>query len=259
MAHACTPTPTSRRRTCSSTSSLRRSTTLGVRQALNLAVDRGRVAELFGSPGTHQPTCQLLPQGFSGYVPTCRHTVNPNPAGTWIGPDLARARRLVAASGTRGMKVEFWGSRHWAPVGRYFRSLLGDLGYRSRLRTFDELFPIYENAAGEPRPRPQLGLWHWEAISTAPYSFLQSLVSCGADFNLSRFCDPQDRRPDGASCPRARVRGDRLWPRVEASLADQAPTVPLVNGNNISLTAERVGNYQYHPLWGPLVEQLWVR
>ena len=230
-----------------------------VRQALNLAVDRGRVAELFGSPGTHQPTCQLLPQGFSGYVPTCRHTVNPNPAGTWIGPDLVRARRLVAASGTRGMKVEFWGSRHWAPVGRYFRSLLGDLGYRSGLQTFDELFPIYENAAGEPRPRPQLGLWHWEAISTAPYSFLQSLVTCGADFNLSRFCDPQiDARMERA----ARAPGSEaiaLWPRVEASLADQAPTVPLVNGNNISLTAEGVGNYQYHPLWGPLVEQLWVR
>jgi ABC-type transport system substrate-binding protein len=49
------------------------------------------------------------------------------------------------------------------------------------------------------------------------------------------------------------------WQRVETSLADQAPIVPLVNGNDISLTAERVGNYQYHPLWGPLIEQLWVR
>jgi ABC-type transport system substrate-binding protein len=50
-----------------------------------------------------------------------------------------------------------------------------------------------------------------------------------------------------------------LWRRVETSLADQAPTVPLVNDNNISLTAERVGNYQDHPLYGPLLEQLWVR
>jgi hypothetical protein len=60
----------------------------------------------------------------------------------------------------------------------------------------------------------------------------------------------------------ARARGPeaiKLWRRVETSLADRALTVPLVNDNNISLTAERVGNYQYHPLWGPLVEQLWVR
>ena len=49
------------------------------------------------------------------------------------------------------------------------------------------------------------------------------------------------------------------WRRVEASLAAQAPTVPLVNGHDTALTAERVGNYQHHPLWGPLLEQLWVK
>jgi len=230
-----------------------------VRRALNYAVDRGRVAKLFGSREIHKPTCQLLPPLFAGYVPTCRYTVNPNPAGTWVGPDLARARRLVAASGTRGMKVEFWGASPWAPVGRYFRSLLRDLGYRGTLRTFDDLAPIHDNAAGEPQPRPQLGLWGWAAISTAPWSFLQWLVSCGADVNLSRFCDPEI---DALMERAARARGPEateLWRQVETSLANQAPTVPLVSDNNISLTAERVGNYQYHPLWGPLVEQLWVR
>ena len=230
-----------------------------VRRALNYAVDRDRVAKLFGSREIHQPTCQLLPPFFPGYVPTCRYTVNPNPAGTWIGPDLATARRLVAASGTRGMKVEFWGARPLGAVGRYFRSLLNALGYRGELRTFDDLHLISENAAGEPRPRPQLGLWGWGAISTAPYDFLRWLVSCGGDFNLSRFCDP---KLDALMKRAARARGPEateLWRRVESSLADQAPTVPLVSDNNISLTAARVGNYQYHPLWGPLIEQLWVR
>ena len=230
-----------------------------VRRALNYAVDRERVAKLFGSREIHQPTCQLLPPYFPGYVPTCRYTVNPNPAGTWIGPDLATARRLVAASGTRGMKVEFWGARPWGAVGRYFRSLLNALGYRGELRTFDDLYLISESASGEPRPRPQLGLWGWGAISTAPYDFLRWLVSCGGDFNLSRFCDP---KLDALMKRAARARGTEateLWRRVESSLADQAPTVPLASDNNISLTAARVGNYQYHPLWGPLIEQLWVR
>ena len=76
--------------------------------------------------------------GIRGIHAVCRFTVNPNPAGTWIGPDLARARRLVAASGTRGMNVEFWGSRLWAPLGRYFPRSCADLGYRSQLRTFDD-------------------------------------------------------------------------------------------------------------------------
>ncbi len=231
----------------------------GVRRALNLAVDRDRVAELFGTPETHTPTCQLLPPGLHGYAPSCRFTVNPNAAGTWIGPDMATARRLVAASGTRGMKVEFWGTREWAPLTRYFVSLLSELGYRATARTFDELSSIFVNAAGEPRPRPQLGLWVWEASSAGRFSFLKALVSCAGEFNLSRFCDPeldaQMERAADASGPEA----TELWQRVETSLAEQAPTVPLVNESSTSLTAKRVGNYQHHPLWGPLLDQLWVR
>jgi peptide/nickel transport system substrate-binding protein len=230
-----------------------------VRRALNLAVDRDRVAEIFGTPETHTPTCQLLPPGLHGYAPSCRFTVNPNAAGSWIGPDMATARQLVDASGTRGMKVEFWGTREWAPLGRYFVSLLSELGYHATARRFDELSSIFASAAGEPRQRPQLGLWAWEASSAGRFSFLKPLVSCAGEFNLSRFCDPemdaQMERAADASGPEA----TELWRRVETSLAVQAPTVPLVNESSASLTAKRVENYQHHPLWGPLLDQLWVR
>ena len=226
-----------------------------VRQALNYAVDRNRVAELMGNPETYEPTCQLLPPGLHGYAPTCPFTVSPNPAGTWISPDMATARRLVAASGTRGMKVEFWGIRDYAPLSRYFASLLSDLGYRATARTFDGLGELLDNAAADP----QLGIWVWEASSAGRYSFLKALVSCAGEFNLSRFCDPQiDARMEQAAGARG-PEAIELWRRVETSLAEQAPTVALVNVNNASLTAKRVGNYQHHPLLGPLLDQMWVR
>jgi len=38
-----------------------------------------------------------------------------------------------------------------------------------------------------------------------------------------------------------------------------APTVPLVNRRTVTLVSERVGNFQHHPLWGTLLEQLSVR
>jgi ABC-type transport system substrate-binding protein len=158
------------------------------------------------------------------------------------------------------MKVEFWGSAEGhEPFGRYFRRVLTAIGYRATLRTFDHLSLIWENAAGEPRPRPQLGLWFWYANSLAPFTFLQASVLCSGMGNLSRFCEPEiDARVEQA----ARARGpeaDELWRRVETALAAHAPTVPIVNWYTVSLTAERVGNYQAHPLRGPLLEQLWVK
>ena len=39
------------------------------------------------------------------YRPYCPYTARPGPRGSWRGPDLARARQLVAGSGTRGAKV----------------------------------------------------------------------------------------------------------------------------------------------------------
>ena len=233
---------------------------VNVRRALNYAVDRGRIAELLGTRETQVPTCQLLPPGIEGYTPSCRFTVNPNPAGTWISPDLPRARRLVAASGTRGMNVEFWGSRPWGPLGRYFASLLRRLGYRASVRTFDALHLIYETAAAQPRRPPQVGLWGWAAAEASPLGFLQPLVACSAGVeNFSHLCDPElDALMEQAAAARG-PEATALWRRVEASLAAQAPTVPLVNEQFVSLAAKHLGNYQHHPLWGPLLDQLWVR
>ena len=66
-----------------------------VRRALNFAIDRDHVARLFAGTAT----CQLLPSQMPGYRRYCPYR-----------RDLARARRLVAASGTRGMTVTVWGN-----------------------------------------------------------------------------------------------------------------------------------------------------
>ena len=179
------------------------------RRALNYAVDRGRLAELMGAGVTHQPTCQMLPPGFQGYTPSCPYTANPNSAGTWTGPDLAKARRLVAASGTRGMKVEFWGSDPDAAFGPYMRKVLNQIGYRGTLRSFPDLGLIAQNAAGEPRPRPQIGLWYWAANSAAPLTFLEPLLTCSGEHQPLARVQPGDRRADEAGRAGARAGGDR--------------------------------------------------
>ena len=42
-------------------------------------------------------------------------------------------------------------------------------------------------------------------------------------------------------------------------MTDDAPWVPLLNDRRIDLLARGVGNYQHHPQWGMLVDQLWLR
>ena len=72
---------------------------------------------------------------------------------------------------------------------------------------------------------------------------------------LQASIDAEMEQAATASGPEATER----WRRVEAALAAQAPTVPLTSGSHTALTAERVGNYQHHPPFGPLLDQLWVK
>ena len=50
-----------------------------------------------------------------------------------------------------------------------------------------------------------------------------------------------------------------LWQRVEHSLLAQAPVVPAYNRRNVDFVSKRLGNYQYNPQWGLLLDQAWVK
>jgi hypothetical protein len=40
---------------------------------------------------------------------------------------------------------------------------------------------------------------------------------------------------------------------------DLSPFVPIGNTIAMDFVSARVGNYQYHPQWGILFDQLWVQ
>jgi peptide/nickel transport system substrate-binding protein len=112
---------------------------VAARRAVALALDRGRLSEALGY-GREQAACGLLPPGFVGYEPYCRLTANPDSSGTWHGPDLPRAKRLVDRSDTQGERVDvYWstGNRAYASVARSVTQTLRRLGYDARLRSLD--------------------------------------------------------------------------------------------------------------------------
>jgi peptide/nickel transport system substrate-binding protein len=250
------------------------------RQAVNYALDRNRVAQLAGGEDASQPTCQVLPPNFPAYRRYCPHTRDRRADGSWTAPDLARATRLVAASGTARASVTLWVPRAIAGMGlgRYLEELLESLGYRVHLRsTFTQrvtcsgsprrcqkMSPAgaYFDAVRNPGASPQI-LWSgWAADYPSASSFIEPLFSCRASENFVHACDRGlDRRirralmlqqtdPAGAN---------RLWTQLDRAITDKALWVPLYNVYGADLVSKRVGNYRYNPMEGALLSQLWVR
>jgi ABC-type transport system substrate-binding protein/class 3 adenylate cyclase/DNA-binding beta-propeller fold protein YncE len=231
-----------------------------VRRALNYAVDRGAIDdEIYG--GAVRVTCQILPPTFPGYVPYCPYTRHPN--GTWTAPDLTKARQLVSASGTRGTKVTIWASPDafrgvGVPIGQYLVDLLDRLGFDATLKVVTS--DRYSSAISDPSQHVQMAYLAWGSDYLAESGFIPALT-CAATGN-DRFCDPTiERRIEQAASMQATdpARSHRLWSSLEHYLVDRAPWVPLGNNVFTSLVSKRLGNYQFHPYWALLYDQMWVR
>ena len=50
-----------------------------------------------------------------------------------------------------------------------------------------------------------------------------------------------------------------LWTRIDRALVHSAPLIPLWTDYRTAVTSRRLGNLQYAPGLGPLVDLAWVR
>jgi peptide/nickel transport system substrate-binding protein len=244
---------------------------LAARQAVNDAIDRSLVTRLNGGPLAVQATCQILPPTMPGYQPYCPYTIQPGAGSAWTAPDLVGAKQLVKASGTLGDKVTVLYSADLGPpspslpTARYIVSLLNQLGYRASLRQAGS--DTYFGLLGDSRNRVQAGFFQWYSDYPAPSDFIDPLLSCGSflsgnpgNVNTAEFCDP---RIDAAAAaiagePAAPVLAASRWAAVDHALTDQAPWVSLYYPRNLTVLSARTGNYQFHPYWNLLIDQLWV-
>jgi peptide/nickel transport system substrate-binding protein len=229
-----------------------------VRRALNYGIDRRTVVRAAGGRSSAAATCQILPPNLPGYVRYC-------PYGT---PDIGKARRLVAASGTRGMRVTVWSVGFLTPAIRPVVALLSRLGYRASVKTVPSGVN-YAKQIADSRTRAQAGVWYWAADYPAPSDFLQVLLSCAAfvprsadNLNMAEFCDPAiDARMRLAARTQSvnSELASRRWARAERAIVDAAPWLPLYNPRSVELLSRRAGGHRYSPIYGTLIGQLWVR
>ena len=244
---------------------------LRVRQALNLALDRRRIVSSYGGPLAAQPTCQILPPTLPGYRRYCPYTRGPTADGRWHGPGLARARQLVAASGTRGMTVTVWNTPPppQATVAETQAAVaaLRQLGYHASLR----LLPAstYYSYTNDSRNHAQVIDGGWSADYSSADDFIGKLTcdyfapGNGQDTtDASEFCDPAlDRQTARAAALQTTdpLAAAAAWARLDRQLTSLAIWLPTVTPNETDLISHRTGNYQYNPVWGALIDQLWIR
>jgi len=235
-----------------------------VRRAMNLAVDRDRVVQIFGGEAAASSTCQQLPPNFPGYKPYCPYTMDPGPEGAWTGPDVEKARRLVRRSGTRGMRVvveiapwftSLFSKAQQTLLGNYMIELLGEVGYRGSMRPprdFDRSHHEW-----------QMALDAWGQDYPAASNFITNRFTCDASWVPSPgFCDPRiDAMIERATRMQLDdpVEAGALWAEIDREIVDQAPYMWLINLIRIEFVSERVGNYQWSQQWGSLLDQMWVR
>jgi peptide/nickel transport system substrate-binding protein len=234
-----------------------------VRRAVNLATDRAALVELAGGPEIASPACTTVPMAFPGFEPGCAYTANRSRGGGWTAPDLDRARRLIAASGTAGERVVVdvpTPQRH--RMGRYFVSLLRELGFHARLR----VLPIgpYFARIQTPGSRDQMGFVGWAADFISPSSFIDGNFTCTPphdpiDGNPSHLCNRGVTRAVARARAATGAGATTAWAAAERRLVDLAPAVPTTNDRTMIFVSKRVGNVTHHAQWTTLLDQMWVR
>lgn len=233
-----------------------------VRRAVNLAIDRRELVRRYGGSPVAAATCQILPPGLLGFRRYCPYTREPSSSGRWLGPDVAAARRLVAASGTRGEQVTVWGSSDDPIMGHivapYAVTVLRKLGYRATLRL--EPSSYYGHVSASFWRRVQITSPAW--ADSSPYNFIATWFRCASPFNHGWFCNATvERRIDRATAVQAvnPQAAGRLWAALDRKLVEEAAWVPVVNVNAFDFVSARARNYQHIPFVGLDVDQLWLK
>jgi peptide/nickel transport system substrate-binding protein len=241
---------------------------LKARQGVNFATDRNALVKIAGGPKLAVPTCQILPPNFPGYKPYCPYTKNPG-SGKWTAPDLAKAKQLIAASGTKGaaVKVNTDNTDTDKALGLYFVGLLNKLGYKATLQALssDIQYPYIQNS----KNHVQFAFSDWFQDYPAASDFLNILLGCNSIHpnsnsspNIAQFCDKKiqadmDRAgKTGITDPAA---GNKIWAQVDKDVTDQAPWVSMYNPKYIDFLSTRVKGYQFSPQWYFLIDQASVK
>jgi peptide/nickel transport system substrate-binding protein len=197
-----------------------------------------------------------------GYRRYCPYTIDQRMNGMYRGPDLVRARQLVAESGTRGTRVDVWGFSDFPyiphTVPAYIASVLRSLGYPSNVH----LVPFERWTRAINRKAQVTATLDWVPDYPAPSSYLPGFFGCDGKRDAGHGCDPAlgplMKRAESLQAVDP-ARAAMLWTRIDHKLVDEAWWAPTVRPHPPEITSTRLRNYEFNPIGDFVADQAWLR
>jgi peptide/nickel transport system substrate-binding protein len=219
---------------------------LAVRQAVNYAIDRPRMARLYG--GLARATENVLPPTYPAYRKLRLYPY-----------DVGRARRLIRQAGASRARVTVWTSDRTTsqPQAAYLVQVLRSIGLRAQIKVVPQA--VYWTTIGNQRTRAQIGMANWFQDYPHPLDWFDLLLNgdritptnnqnyANADVPaLNRRIEELKRRPtlDDAS--------NAEWADVDRMVLEQALWAPFANREFVDFFAADVdvrGCYVNHVLF----------
>jgi peptide/nickel transport system substrate-binding protein len=241
---------------------------LQARQAINYAANRTAYVKIFGGPSLAVPACQVLPPNFPSYKPFCPYTTGSQT--TWSGPNLAKAKALVKASGTLGDKVVVSGTTD--QVGKALTEQmvadLNSIGYKAsaQLLSAGVQYPFIQNSANSSKWGVAYSDWYQDYPAAS--DFINVLLGCGsihknsdASPNIAEFCNQgiqsQINQAESAETTNP-AQAASIWTNVDREMTQQAPWVDMFNPKQIDFLSKNVHGYEWNPQWYILIDRLWL-
>ena len=206
-----------------------------VRQAISYAIDREAIVrEIYGGEAT--PTDNQLPAGYLGHESALlRYPVN---------GDLAKARELMAASGTTGFEVEVITSdKDWLRKElELVAAMVSQIGITYRIRNLDiggfnnswinKNYQQHLEDITMVSPDPDAACW-WTLHSQGSLSGNNDTELDALLDGARELLDPAEREP--------------LYHRITARTVEECPTIYHCNANYVQIFRKGLSGFQPTP------------
>jgi peptide/nickel transport system substrate-binding protein len=225
---------------------------LKVRQAVNYATDRAALVKIFGGQGT--PTENIIPPTLgAAYVKQ-----SPYPY------DMAKARALVAQSGTKGMTVNVW-AHSTDPVpnaAQYMASLLDGLGYHAVVKTLDQ--GVYWDTISTEKDDPQMAFVQFDQDYPEGQDFIdvqlngERIAPTGNQNQANVDIPSLDRQIDAAREMPLGAARDARWAKIDHAFMAYAPWVPFLNRTLPKFDSAHLHGLAFNGTYYELFTSMWL-